>query len=50
MTPLVALREHHLVVNKKKCSFGRKSIEYLGHIVLGQGVAADPNKIQAMVD
>jgi hypothetical protein len=43
------LREHSLFVKKSKCSFVRAKVEYLGHIVSRNGVAADPSKIQAMV-
>jgi len=49
-TVLNSLSKHGLVVNKKKCSFGRGSIEYLGHVISGQGVAAEPAKIKAMVE
>ena len=40
-----ALRHHSLHVKRSKCSFGRKSIEYLGHIVSRDGVAPDPRKV-----
>lgn len=43
------LREHKLFVRKKKCDFTAEKVEYLGHIVSKQGVAADSRKIQAMV-
>lgn len=49
-TFLQALKEHELVANKKKCSFGRESLEYLGHIISSQGVSADPAKVKAMVE
>jgi hypothetical protein len=44
------LREHSLFVKKSKCSFARAEVEYLGHIVSRDGMAADPSKIQAMVN
>ena len=43
-------RENNLVVNEKKCSFGKIRIEYLGHVISGQGVAVDPNQDKSMVD
>lgn len=34
--------------NRKKCLFERRSIEYLGHIISEDGVAADGSKVPAM--
>ncbi|KFK22215.1 hypothetical protein AALP_AAs67613U000200, partial [Arabis alpina] len=48
-TVLSVLQDHKLYANQKKCQFGCSEIEYLGHIISGEGVAADPQKIQAMV-
>ncbi|CAH9105349.1 unnamed protein product [Cuscuta europaea] len=45
---LGALKKNHLVANQKKCSFGQKQLNYLGHIISEDGVAADPEKIEAM--
>jgi hypothetical protein len=44
------LREHSLFVKKSKCNFATAEVEYLGHIVSRNGVAANPSKIQAMVN
>ena len=43
-----ALRENHLHVKRSKCSFGRTSIEYLGHVVSGAGVSPDPGKVDVI--
>jgi len=48
MEVLKVLKGHHLKLNRKKCSFGQPSLEYLGHIISSQGVAADPRKVDAM--
>jgi hypothetical protein len=43
-----ALHENHLSVKMEKCTFGQKSVEYLGQIIQGDGVATDPMKITAI--
>ncbi|XP_026459752.1 uncharacterized protein LOC113360458 [Papaver somniferum] len=39
-----------MTTNFSKCSFCKSSVEYLGHIITGNGVMDDPEKISAMVD
>lgn len=43
-TVLWLMSKHHFYVNAKKCSFGLKEVSYLGHIISGNGVVADPKK------
>ncbi|TQD70994.1 hypothetical protein C1H46_043477 [Malus baccata] len=47
---LSVLQLHHLFVKLSKCAFGKQQIEYLGHIVSRNGVAADPSKLNAIAD
>ncbi|CAJ2633456.1 unnamed protein product [Trifolium pratense] len=47
---LLILQKHGLVANKKKCQFGQQSIEYLGHLINGTGVAVDPNKVVSVTN
>ncbi|XP_076920920.1 uncharacterized protein LOC143582177 [Bidens hawaiensis] len=44
------LLQHQFKVNKRKCSFGQVAMEYLGHVIDGQGVSMDPKKIDAVMD
>lgn len=39
------LAKHNWKVKPSKCSFGQRSIAYLGYIVDEQGVSTDPSKI-----
>ncbi|XP_058725716.1 uncharacterized protein LOC131597011 [Vicia villosa] len=46
---MMLLQEQQLYANRKKCSFGQLEIEHLGHIISGEGVSADPKKIEDML-
>lgn len=48
-TVLQILRTHQLFVKLKKCEFGKKELEYLGHIISGDGIKVDQEKIAAML-
>ena len=45
---LAQLRKHGLFAKRSKCAFGLDSVEYLGHVVHGAGISADPAKIEAI--
>ncbi|GJW61762.1 ty3-gypsy retrotransposon protein [Tanacetum coccineum] len=42
------LQEYQFYVKRSKCVFGAASLEYLGHIISGQGVEMDPKKVEAV--
>lgn len=46
---LTILKENQLVINLKKCTFAQSRIECLGHVISKEGMQADPNKIESMV-
>jgi len=43
------LQHHQLYANHKKCDFGKREVQYLGHIISGQGVPMDPQKIATIL-
>lgn len=43
------LQDHQLYVNRKKCSFGKVSVEYLGRIILEKWVEIDLEEISTIV-
>nr|XP_027067528.1 uncharacterized protein LOC113693155 [Coffea arabica] len=43
------LQEHQLYAKRSKCSFTQTEVEYLGHIISGEGVRADPKKVDSML-
>ena len=47
---LSCLREHQLYGKLSKCSFYQKEIHYLGHIISGEGISVDPEKVKAIMD
>lgn len=47
---LRVLRSHKLYAKLSKCSFFDRKAKFLGHIVSGEGIQADPEKISAVVD
>ena len=44
---LQVLREHQLYAKLSKCSFYQNRIHYLGHIISEEGIAVDPENIEA---
>lgn len=48
MTVLEVLSSNQLCAKKSKCLFASGEVEYLVHIITGNGVKANPNKTAAM--
>lgn len=46
----VFVRTNKFIVKLSKCSFGKDSMTFLGHVVAGDGVHSDRDKIKAMLE
>jgi hypothetical protein len=44
------LQDNQLYAKWSKCEFAKQKVEYLGHIICGDGVATDSLKIEAMLN
>ena len=42
------LRQHKLLLNAKKCTFGVKAGKFLGYLITNRGIEANPDQIEAM--
>ena len=42
------LRVANLKLNPKKCEVSRRKVKFLGHVVYAEGVATDPDKVEAV--
>ena len=49
-TTFEILKTNQLYVKLSKCSFVKKEVEYLGHIISGQEVSTNPKKITAILE
>nr|GEU32406.1 hypothetical protein [Tanacetum cinerariifolium] len=45
---LSIMKEHKLFAKESKCVFGGREVDYLGHIISGDGVRTDPSKVEAV--
>ena len=45
---LEKLRQHQLYAKKSKCDFFKASVEFLGHVVTGDGISMEAAKIKAI--
>jgi len=46
---LKILQQHKFYANQNKCEFGKQEVQYLGHVILGNGVQMDPQKIYVIM-
>ncbi|KAJ9554331.1 hypothetical protein OSB04_018376 [Centaurea solstitialis] len=46
---LQTLRQQSLYAKASKCTFGSGQVNYLGHVINGEGVTADPKKVEDMI-
>ena len=47
---LSCLKENKLYGKLSKCSFFHKEIHYLGHIIFGEGISVDLEKVRAIME
>ena len=47
---LQRLREKQLYAKFSKCDFWQRQVGFLGHVVSGEGISVDPEKVKAMMD
>jgi hypothetical protein len=47
---LQRLRDHQLYAKFSKCAFWLKEVMFLGHVILAEGIAVDPSKVQEVLD
>ena len=47
---LQVLFDHKLFAKRSKCTFACSKVEYLGHVISGNGVKIDPKKTEAMLE
>ena len=47
---LICLAQVSLYLEPEKCEFHQKKVQFLGYIITTEGVKADPEKIQAILD
>ena len=46
---LQTLREHRLFAKFNKCEFLLERVQFLGHVISGEGIQVDPAKVEAVV-
>ena len=49
-TVLKTLANHKLYAKLKKCDFWMEKVQFLGHVILAEGISVDPAKIATVVE
>lgn len=47
---LQIMKDHQLLAKLSKCSFAKKHVEYLGHIISKEGLGTDLAKLEAVAN
>eukprot|EP00253_Pinus_taeda_P011037 PITA_11037 len=47
---LQTLREHQLYAKFSKCNFFKEEMQYLGHVIIKEGIAVDPKKMNTIME
>jgi hypothetical protein len=47
---LERLRREKLYAKLEKCEFWLDSVSFLGHVISGEGIAVDPEKVKPVVE
>lgn len=47
---LQRIQDAGMILNEKKCEFGKESIKFLAHVIDGQGIHVDPDKTIAIAE
>ena len=47
---LARLREHKLYAKFSKCEFWLDRVQFLGHVLIPDGISVDPSKVQDVLD
>ena len=47
---LQAIEKSGVTLKLAKCEFGCSSVKFLGHVVSGEGISPDPDKVKAIKD
>ena len=47
---LIVIQERGMLLKPEKCKFYTKKVEFLGHIIILEGIGIDPTKVLSILD